>query len=273
MDPQRFWGTEPSPSATATAPAGETPGAPGQPTPGAATVPAAGVGTFPTGQQPTEPTPQESDADRAIREAREQLQRLAAERDQLRGTLGQVQQWAETRAQEAQRQQAESQYQQERDAIFTAAQNMGTDDAFRYIQQNVAALDQRRQRQIEELAQQSQQRVEQVARQFATPLWAQELARQHGLPQDAVQELLGYGDPEVMQRQAPVVAARYKKLSTLEEQLNQLARSQQAGQYVRQGAGMAGGQQAANLPLPESDDPDVRAMQILNQLRAGTYRR
>lgn len=264
MDPEAFWrtGSQQPAAAVTPAPAGSPAGAPAGQPPAAAFTPPGQGGTPTPVEQPTETEDQ-----RALREAREEAARARQQAQQLQGTLGQVEQWAQAQQAQQRRAQAQQEFDQQHDAIWAAAQNMGTEDAFRYAREQTRRLTQELQRRNDEIAAGAEQRVQQVARQFATPLWAQEVARREGLPPEAVPRLLAFRDPEVMQEQARYLAEDFKRQQTLQQQIDQLARSQQARGYQAQGVGLAGGQAAQVPPMELDSNPDIRAMQIYATLK------
>lgn len=121
--------------------------------------------------------------------------------------------------------------------------------------------------------QQQLQRAEQekmaIARQISAPLYAKHLADTNGLPQQAQDELLALGDPDLMYRQVGVIKARYdefnRQLSQFQQNQTQVARAQEVQAMSNAGLGAFGGQTAgASLQLEVSDDPDEAALQILD---------
>lgn len=257
MDPQNFWsnGTAASP-----APATETtvvsqPGAAGAP----------GVSN--------EAPPQESEVNYQERarqlEADLDAQRTEAER--LRGTMQQVQHWAEQTSAQQQEQQFQAGLHQHEQEIYRRAENMAPAEAYSYIQQENAKIRQALMDRTNQVQQYAQQQIQQVQRTAATPLYIDHIAKTNGLSEEAKQELIAYGDPDIAARQAPIVKQRYDQIANLQDQLNQLSRSRQAGQLQASGVGMVGGTGVQNVPTDLSADPDIKAMQIYAQLKNGTY--
>ncbi|HXG72841.1 MAG TPA: hypothetical protein VNJ04_19775, partial [Gemmatimonadaceae bacterium] len=62
--------------------------------------------------------------------------------------------------------------------------------------------------------------------------------------------------PEIMYRALPGIVSDYQRTKTLQDQIDQLARTGQANQLVRQGAGMMGGAIAPQTVQVNYDDSD-----------------
>ena len=235
----------------------------------------------PNGQQSPQPQGQpdqqqgESNADfearlRDAEEARQRAEQRAAEADR---NMQEITQGLMQFRDQQQQQQAQDQYRQERQRIFDEAQNMSTAEGFRHIQRETERLDTRWQQQIQSIQQQAQQRIEQERRAIGTPLYADELIRRHGLPQEYRERLLRLGDPDLMARTVPDLVEDHKKYQSLQDQLNQLSRSRQANAFAESGVGMVSSGGSTGSPGQLSNDPDERAMQILAALDNGTYQR
>jgi flagellar biosynthesis GTPase FlhF len=205
--------------------------------------------------------------------AEELERRAAAAEDQarrLQGTLGEVQTWAQ-RAEAEQRLKAqEAEANRRRREIMEQAGRMPVRESNQFIEKEIAKLESDYQRQLQEREQMAQQEKMQLARQLATPLYIDELVRQHGLPPEAKERLMSFGDPDVAAKQLPWIKQEYDHIQNLQNQLNQLSRTQRSGYLQEQGLGMVGGTSAvqSGYDIPDNVDPDTRAMLILNELRA-----
>ena len=202
------------------------------------------------------------------REARQRAEQAKAQADQ------QMQEFTQSLVhlrdqQEAQR--AQQKYQQDRQKIFDDAQNMSAAEGFRHIQRETERLDMERQQQIWEIQQRAEQRIQSERRALGTPLYADELIKRHGLPQEYRERLLRLGDPDLMARTVPDLVEDHRKYQSLQDQLNQLSRSRQANAFAQSGVGMVSTGGSTGAPGQLSDDPDTRAMQILAALDNGTY--
>lgn len=265
MDPQQFWNTgTAAPSNPAQDPAPD----PGGEQPGFAAAPDAQGAPAQSEQQPGEST---VDYEARTRELEASLAAREADVNRLSGTMQQVQQWAEQTSAQQQEQQFQQGLQQYEQDIYRRAETMNPQDAYQYIQNENAKIRQALIDRTRQVQQQAQQQVYQVQRTAATPLYLEELARANGLTDAAKQELLAVGDPDLAARQAPLIKQRYEQIDNLQNQLNQLSRSRQAGQLQAAGVGMVGGTGVQNVPTELAGDSDTRSMQILAQLRNGTY--
>ncbi len=191
------------------------------------------------------------------------MRQLESENQQLRGTFNQVEQWARQQAQTAQQQQFQGQIQQRLAGIRQTAENMSPREAVEYQNQESARMMQDLMGYMGHQEQQMQQQMQQRERQLATPLYARKLVEDAGLPADVEQRLLEIGDPDMMTRLLPGIQREHQERQRMQEQLDQIARTTQANQMVRQGAGIAGGTIAPpSIPIPDDADSDTKAKMI-----------
>ena len=236
---------------------------------------AAGSPGVPYEQGQDQPAEQESEADRRARELEERLQTVQAQNQQFQQTFDRVRQYAEQTERQQREQQVNQRFNVERERIMQTARNMGVDEGMEYISRQMSDLNNQALALRQETAQEYEQRMQQMQRVAFTPLFAQELVRQHGLPAEYEQKLMRFGDVDRMPQYVEDLKSEYQERQQLQQQIDQLARTQQANNLVRQGAGMAGGSNApanANLSL-EGMDTDDRAATIYLALKNGTYGR
>lgn len=276
MDPNQFWAHAAHESAPPSAPADQEATATAVPpgAPEAAGGPAVSPPTATTPQVPLEQEHGESNADfeTRLREAEERAQRAEAEQQRLQGTFQQVQQGLERFASQQQQQQRQAEFERKRADIYERAQNMSPQEAFRYIQQEEGHLVQSIQEQMRQDLERAEREKYEVARRFAAPMFLDQLVSQHGLPKEARAELEALGDPDAAARFAPQLKARYDQINKLQDQINQLSRTQRAGALQSAGLGAVGGAvPSGGAPIQSSGDPDTDAMMVLAALRNGTY--
>lgn len=280
MDPRQFHGNPLDFASSPTDADGQGAQAPTQPQ----SPPAAGEpeGQYqqqfqPEQQQVGDQQPGESNVDyeARLREAEEARQRAEQQAAEAQRGMQQIAQGLQQFRSQQQAHQAQQQQAQQRREIFERAQNMSPADGFRFIQSETDRIEREYQQQIAWAQQQAQQQIEAERRMLGTPLYADELVRRHNLPAEYKERLLRIGDPDAMARIAPDLAEEHQRYNKLQEQLNQLSRSQRAEAMRDGGLGMVGGGtgQGSGSPSRYSDDPDIRAMQIYAQLENGTYRR
>lgn len=203
-----------------------------------------------------EPEPQIDYAARA-RELEEQNAKLM-------GVVQNVQSWAEKQAAAQQQAARQQQIQSREQAILDRADTMPSEDARKYIAEEYRKL-------RDEDAQQWQGQLEQTKRTLARPLYIDNLVKQHGLTDRERETLLGLENPDDAARMAPYLKAQRDQYSTLQQQIDQLSRTQQANQIQGTGVGLVGGVNGptGNVELPS--DPTEKAMLIYQQLKQGTY--
>lgn len=279
MDPTRFFApTQHDGSAVPPGPSGDDgsqappaspqvpPGAPGQ-VPGHQQQQVAPGDA--TGQEPVDPNGQpEGEAPQTPTGPSDRERQMEEELNQYRGTFNQIQNWAQQQQAEQQRQQIQGRYTQRIQQMKSTAENMGSQEAIDYMAREQENITQEFFQHMQQAEQAMEQRIQQERRVLGTPLWVKELVRQSGLPEDAEQELLALGDPSLIERQVPHVKKRYDANRQLQEQLDQLSRSMQAGQLVDQGAGIAGGTVAPpSIAIPEDADPDTKAKMIYQNIK------
>lgn len=204
----------------------------------------------------------------AAEEARQRAEQEAAEaRQNMQQITSGLQQFREQQ-QAAAEQEA---IRREKAEIYQRARNMSPAEGFEYIQRETDRLDTRWEQRIQAIQQQAEQRMQQERQILGTPLYVDDLIKRHNLPPEYRDRLMRAGDPNVMARIAPDLAAEHQKYQSLQDQLNQMSRSQRADAFAQSGVGMVANGGAAGAPGNYSDDPDIRAMQILDQLQSGNY--
>lgn len=210
------------------------------------------------GQQPSPPP---VDYSAQLEQERQARLRVEAEARQYRDAISQVQRYAEE-------QQANQAVQQQVQMMLATADGMSSADGSQYLQRQIANLLTQQQLTARQQMQQREQGWEQERKQIAAPLYADHLIQEMGLPAEAKAELLNLRDPDLMYQQAPAIKQRYdaweQQRKTWEQQNQQFARSQEAGVLRQNGLGAVGGQGAGGVyEIEVSDDPDIRAMQVL----------
>lgn len=217
--------------------------------------------------QPQQPVAQQPQVDYAAQlAAREaELQRVAAQNQQLQSVVGQIQQAAEAN-------QRNQQFNAELQMMLAHADNLPADQAKGYLQTQFQRTLQAEQLRAQQQIQQMQQQAEQEKKAIAAPLYADHLVQANGLPAEAKAELLALRDPELMFNYAPVLKARYDAWNAqfAGVQNNQLQQGRTQEVMAMQNAGLTsvGGQNGGmTYQLEVSDDPDVAALQILQALR------
>lgn len=218
-------------------------------------------------QQQQQPVAQQPQVDYAAQLAQREaeLQRVAAQNQQLQGVVTQIQQAAEAN----QRSQAD---QQRWTMALAHADNLPADQARGYLEREHQAILQAERIRTQQERQQLQQQYESEKKVIAAPLYADHLMQANGLPPEARAELIAFRDPEVMYQQAPLLKARYDawnaKLATLQNGQVQQGRTQEVMALQQAGLGSVGGQNGGmTYQLEVSDDPDVAAMQIYEAMR------
>lgn len=198
---------------------------------------------------------------RQLEAEKQQIEQQAA---QMASTLQNVRMWAEQQQAMQQQQQREQQFQQREQSILDRADTMPSEDARRYIAEEMRKL-------RDEDARVYGQQLEQTKRALARPLYIDNLVKQNGLSEEDRQTLLALENPDDAARMAPYLKAQKQQYSTLQQQIDQLSRTQQANQIQGTGVGLVGGVNGPSGNVQMPTDPDERAALILMQLRAGTY--
>lgn len=189
---------------------------------------------------------------------------LEEQNQKLTGVLQNVQSWAEQR-QAAEAQQARQQQIQSREqAILDRADQMPSDQARNYIAEEMRKL-------RDEDVQQAYTQVEYVKRAMGRPIYIDNLVKQHGLTEQDRETLLGLENPDDAARMAPYLKAQHQSYTTLQQQIDQLSRTQQANQVQGTGIGLVGGTNGPQGTVDMPTDPTERAMLIYSQLKQGTY--
>lgn len=214
----------------------------------------------------TEPV-QDEQVDYAARaqQLEAEKQRIEQENAQMQATLQNVRMWAEQQAAQQEQQQRQAQIQSREQEILNRADTMPSDDARKYIAEEMRKL-------RDEDANQFRSQLEQTKRTLARPLYIDNLVKSHGLSDEDRQTLLGLENPDDAARMAPYLKAQKQQYSTLQQQIDQLSRSQQAQQLQGTGVGLVGGVNGptGNVALPTN--PDEKAAYVYAQLKSGTYR-
>jgi len=180
---------------------------------------------------------------------------------------------------EAQRQQAQQQlFQTIRDRFtqaYTMAQSLPQDEANAYMARSVEALTQELAAGLNQLMQQQQQQLQDVVRVVAAPAYAHHVARQYGLPQDAVDELQKFA-PEEMEKAAQAIKRRLdekaellKQIQAIRAEVEQLRRGQVAQQVAASGAHTGGGTNA--VPVQPGGDYEPGSLEHLASLLPAGY--
>lgn len=218
-------------------------------------------------QTPPAASPSGPDYEARIRQIEADRSREQQELSGYRSTVAQIQQYAE-------QQQRTNQTNQQIQMMLAQAESMPQAEANTFLRnQMVNIIGQERiagQQQIQQREQAFQQQLKTVA----APQYADHLAQTMGLSQDARNELVALGDPDLMFRMAPQIKSRYDRLNQQIQQFQggqqQIARSQEVAAMSQAGLGSFGGQSGiSSFQIEVSDDPDVRAMQVLHALRNG----
>lgn len=220
--------------------------------------------------EPGSSSGQTPDYESIIRQREAEAQAAQQRAQQLEQTLSKVQQWAQQTEQQQQEQQRRTAFQDRKKQILQRAGSMRADEADRFIESEMDNLYNEFQQQTQTLAQQFQQQQQQTIRQLATPLYIQDLAKKHGLPESAAQELtqISGGDPDAALRMVGWVKQRHDERQQLEERLSQLSRTQTANNVHNSGVTQLGGYNApTGFDVPDGLDADERAGWILHQLR------
>lgn len=216
------------------------------------------------------PAAQPSDEWRQRFEQAEQ-RRLQAEQEltQHRNVVQQVQR-AATEAEQ------NRQFNERMQVVLAAADNMPSDQARQYIQQQTNSILAQQRQQAQQEIQQAQQQAHQMVQRAALPQYADHLASTLGLSAEAKQELMAYQDPDMMYRMAPVIKQRYDAFQQQIDQLQgnqvQNARAQEVAAQQQAGFGAFGGQNTGGsfqVELPDHLDADEKAMWIYNYQKHG----
>lgn len=216
-------------------------------------------------EQPEQQASSDVDFRAQYEQERQANLRNQQEMGRYREIVGQIQRAAEE-------QQQNNAIQQQIDMMLATADNMSPSEGAAYLRNQIkTTLSQVRNMSQQELHQE-RLRHEAEKRMIAAPQYADHLIQSLGIPPEAKQELLNLGDPDLMYRQAPVIKERYDQFNqqrkAWEQSQQQLARSQEVTTLRQNGLAAIGGQGAGGAyQLEVSDDPDERAMQILNHLR------
>lgn len=212
----------------------------GIPTPEAVTPPIADMGAPDAAASPssTTPVPPSPPTPQFTAEQVAQWQRESQQFAQLQQELRQF-------AADQQRAQAEANAQRESDervaSIYTQAANMEPEAGFAFVRQQTGLEMARLRGEVQRIQQQSQQQMYAAVAQVAAPLYAQELAKKHGLPAEYA-ERLAMLPPQQMDAFLPVLQREHQQNQQIQQQLqgalaqiDQLKRSQQAGALAGQG--------------------------------------
>lgn len=219
----------------------------------------------------SEATPTPTPAPSLPPDVEERLRR-AAELEQM---LHQAQQVAA----EVQRQQAVTKLTEHlRDRIvqaYQSAQSLPLEDGTSFLARQVESLAQELATSLQLLQQQQAQQVQELLRTVAAPAYAYHVAREHGLPADAVERLQQYA-PEMMEMAAKMLKQEYEQRQALDQELHklrqeieQLRRGQIAQQLAAGGAHSGGGTNA--VPITPRGDVEPGSLDHLLALLPPRY--
>ncbi len=174
-------------------------------------------------------------------------------------------------------QQAERQRQQQRqariDEALARADTMRSEDAKRYLKAEMQSIEAEYHQSLQQERQQWQMREQQIARTLGAPLYIEKLVKDHGLPAEAKERLMAYGDPELAERVGvPMLRDYYEQKKQWEEQLKQAARSQEAQNRAQSGLSRLGGNNPPSTPsfeVPDNLSPEQRALWIYDNVIHG----
>lgn len=210
------------------------------------------------------------DYEARARELEDEARRNAERATQLESTLTQVNQWAQNFQFQQQQQAEEARYKQWWEEAVEQSQGMGREDQARYLSSQQQAIIAERDRNWQARLQQIEQMREQERRTLGKPVFIDSLVKQHGLSDDDRAELESLENPDDAARMAPRLKARREKLDALQNQINQLARTQQAGQLQSAGIGTVAGTVAPGSAPAMPEDPDERALWYLHHNPSGS---
>lgn len=203
------------------------------------------------------------------REAQEAQQRAAQNESQVTRIKSGLEQYL-TQQQEQQRQ---AQYQQRVRDMTSRANTMQQDDAERYIHSETQNIIGEFQNAIVQERQQAAMREQQIARTLGAPLYIEKLVKDNGLPAEARDDLMAYGDPDLAERVGvPQLKRYYQQKKDWEERLTQASRSQQAQQRAQSGLNHLGGNNPPATPafeVPEGLSAEQRATWIYDNVIHG----
>lgn len=211
------------------------------------------------GEQPSQPEVDyraELERERQLRQQREQ------ENQQFRQG---IQQFQQSLAQQQQQQQE----QQELQMMLAQAEGMSTAEASQFLRNQIALRDQRKAQMHQQQLQQVQQQSEYMLRNGLAPAYAADLMKHHSIPEEAREELLSLGDPDLMFQHALAIKRRWDAVAAYKAQAErnnqQLARSQEVTALAQNGLTQVGGQNGAGayqVEIPDDLDPDEKAMML-----------
>lgn len=217
----------------------------------------------PSGQPQETPTPDPT---------AERLAQLERENQQFRGTFSQFQHALAQQATQAQRQQAQQQFEQRITDAQATANTMSPADGLEYMARQQKAIVSDLFGVVDRAGQQFEQEKRQLEYTLGTPLYVKHLIQEAGLPAETEKRLMALGNPDLIRAQIPYFKQEHERNQELTNRLDQLSRSMQAGQMVQNGAGAVGGSIAPpSIQIPEDADPDTKAMAIYADImqRAG----
>lgn len=266
MDPLRanFWSQPQSAAPSASA------GTPGQAPPQGN--PPAAAAAPDVQQQPSTPTPQPptQNEDESRQQYLARIHELEQRASQAEQTASQLQSGLQEAIRYGQQRQQEDTFKRRRADLISQAEGMAPQERQTWLDTQLATLDAERDQYWQGQVQQERQQAQQLARRIGTPLFVDQMMRQHGLPEEARQTLMAYAarDPDFVPVAAQDLKRQYDAQQRYEQQLQQLSRSNQAQQMVDQGAGVVGGQSPAAMPYQSTGDADQDALAIYRQIKA-----
>jgi len=150
---------------------------------------------------------------------------------------------------------------------------MRTEDAERYLEAEMQKIDAEYNRSLQQERQQWQQILQQQQRVLGAPLYIEKLVKDNGLPSEAKERLMAYGDPDLAERVGvPMLKDYYAQKQQWEEQLKQAARSQEAQNRANSGLSRLGGNNPPTTPsfeVPDGLSPEQRALWIYDNVIHG----
>lgn len=206
------------------------------------------------------------DYEARLREAEAERARLRQQNEQYSTVFQQIKQHSE-------REQQEKERNERIQAIVSTAESMAPGEASTYMRNQMLNLQRQEQVAREQAVHQERARAEQAIKMAALPQYADHIIQSMGLPAEAKQELLSYGDPDLMYRQSGALKARYDQLAQLRQQIaqssQQTARTNEVNAMRQNGLTSIGGQAASGFnPNDLPADPDDRALAIYEQMLA-----
>lgn len=253
MDPQEFWSHNSSASAPAPAEPVEE-----------QVEPVAAVEPDHSNEQP-----EQVDYEARAKELEERIRQAEEQNKQYTSTLSEINLWAQQQRAQQERADAEARFRKQWEDSVEASRGMGREDAEQFLSARMAHLVQERDAAFQQQMRQMESQWDARLRAVAKPEFIRHLAKDNELDDSEVQFLLSLDNPDEAAKLAPYLKGQKQRYRELQNQIEQLSRTQQAGQLQSTGIGRVGGTVApvGNVQLP--DDPDEAALMILHQINRG----